>query len=162
MESQYPAQAAGAPGNGKVGAMPFLDRLQRWADERPDGTAVVLAGQRLDWAGLRDAAADLVPATPAVKVLSAGNLPAFAAEFAAAVAGERQCAVLDPSWPQQLQDEITERIFATFPPDQRRGSGLRDRNAFGAELGDGPPGSPFLIGLTSGTTTVPKAFTRSR
>jgi acyl-CoA synthetase (AMP-forming)/AMP-acid ligase II len=29
-------------------------------------------------------------------------------------------------------------------------------------LADGPPGSSFLIGLTSGTTSVPKAFTRSR
>ncbi|HSN34763.1 MAG TPA: long-chain fatty acid--CoA ligase, partial [Arthrobacter sp.] len=46
--------------------MPFLDRLQRWADDRPDGTAVVVAGQRLSWEELRDTAAGLVPGTPAV------------------------------------------------------------------------------------------------
>ncbi|HET6242572.1 MAG TPA: long-chain fatty acid--CoA ligase, partial [Arthrobacter sp.] len=50
--------------------MPFLDRLQRWADERPDGTAVAVAGRRLSWAGLRDAAAALVPEAAAVTVLS--------------------------------------------------------------------------------------------
>ena len=36
------------------------------------------------------------------------------------------------------------------------------RPASGTELADGPPDTPFLIGLTSGTTSVPKAFTRSR
>lgn len=144
--------------------MPFLDRLQRWADERPDSTAVVLAGQRLDWAGLRDAAADRVPAAPAVSVLLADNSPAFAMEFAAAVAGERQCAVLDPSWPQQLRDAITERIAATFPPDPKGGPGAGPDPGVGGGDGlvDGPTSSPFLIGLTSGTTSVPKAFTRSR
>ena len=53
--------------------MPFLDRLQRWADERPDGTAVVVAGQRLSFSELRDAAAALVPETPAVTVLAERN-----------------------------------------------------------------------------------------
>ena len=53
--------------------MPFLDRLQRWADDRPDETAVVVAGERLSWADLRDKAAALVPAAPAVTVLSEEN-----------------------------------------------------------------------------------------
>ncbi len=34
--------------------------------------------------------------------------------------------------------------------------------ADGPELADGPPDTTFLIGLTSGTTSVPKAFTRTR
>ena len=34
--------------------------------------------------------------------------------------------------------------------------------AGGWQLADGDPASSFLIGLTSGTTSVPKAFTRSR
>ena len=95
--------------------MPFLNRLQRWADERPDGTAVVVDGQRLSWEQLRDAAAGLVPDTPAVTVLSEGNSLHFATAFAAAVAGERQCAVLDPLWPQQLQDGIRDRISDAVP-----------------------------------------------
>ena len=157
--------------------MPFLDRLQRWADERPDGTAVAVAGQRLSWAGLRDAAAALVPAAAAVTVLSEKNSPHFAVRFAAAVAGDRQCAVLDPAWPQPLQDGIAERISQAAPgvlPVPRSPAGARPTGPPGgrqaervtagrqAELRDGPPDTPFLIGLTSGTTSVPKAFTRSR
>ena len=64
MLSQYRLPAAGRLPAGKVGLMPFLDRLQRWADDRPDGTAVVVAGQRLSWEELRDTAAGLVPARP--------------------------------------------------------------------------------------------------
>ena len=155
MLSQYRVPAFGRLPAGKVGLMPFLDRLQRWADDRPDGTAVVVAGQRLSWEELRDTAAGLVPGTPAVTVLSEENSLHFAAAFAAAVAGERQCAVLDPTWPQQLQDRIRDRIRGTVVP----AAGGR---ASATDLADGPPDTPFLIGLTSGTTSVPKAFSRSR
>lgn len=133
--------------------MPFLDRLQRWADERPDDTAVVVAGKRLSWAELRDAAAALVPDAPAVTVLAEGNSTRFVTAFAAAVAGNRRCAVLDPAWPQQLRDRLTAQIAEAFP------AGGTDP---GNDLADGAPDSPFLIGLTSGTTSVPKAFSRSR
>lgn len=133
--------------------MPFLDRLQRWADDRPDGTAVAVAGHRLSWEGLRDTAAGLLPGTGAVTVLSEENSLHFAAAFAAAVAGERQCAVLDPTWPQQLQDSIRDRI---------RGTVVSAAGAASTDLADGAPDTPFLIGLTSGTTSVPKAFSRSR
>jgi acyl-CoA synthetase (AMP-forming)/AMP-acid ligase II len=145
--------------------MPFLDRLQRWADELPDGTAVAAAGQRLGWAELRDAAAARVLAAPAVTVLSEQNPLRFAVAFAAAVAGERRCAVLDPAWPQPLQDGIAERISSAVPGRPAvSGAGSRAGPVpdLGRELADGPPDSPFLIGLTSGTTSVPKAFTRSR
>ncbi len=137
--------------------MPFLDRLQRWADERPDDTAVVVAGKRLSWAELRDAAAALVPDAPAVTVLAEGNSTRFVAAFAAAVAGNRRCAVLDPAWPQQLRDALTARIAEAFPA-----GGTDPGGDPGNDLADGAPDSPFLIGLTSGTTSVPKAFSRSR
>ncbi len=157
MLSQYRVPAFGRLPAGKVGLMPFLDRLQRWADDRPDGTAVVVAGQRLSWEGLRDTAAGLVPGTPAVTVLSEENSLHFAAAFAAAVAGERQCAVLDPTWPQQLQDSITGPDPRDRAVRARGGGPRRARNS-----PTGRPDTPFLIGLTSGTTSVPKAFTRSR
>jgi acyl-CoA synthetase (AMP-forming)/AMP-acid ligase II len=163
MQSQYRAQAAGPSGDGKVGAMPFLDRLQRWADDRPDDTAVVVAGERLSWGRLRDQAAALVPAAPATTVLSEHNSTRFAVAFAAAVAGGRQCAVLDPAWPRQLQDGITDRIAGIPPaPGPPAGPDLGPGTEMGTDLIDGPPGASFLIGLTSGTTSVPKAFTRSR
>jgi acyl-CoA synthetase (AMP-forming)/AMP-acid ligase II len=97
---------------------------------------------------------------------------ASAVGFAAAVAGERLCAVLDPSWPQQLQETIAARIAAKFPADPCPGTGPSGRRSDGVTDGrndglsdgltDGPPESPFLIGLTAGTTSIPKAFTRSR
>ena len=99
-----------------------------------------------------------MPDTPAVTVLAEENSLHFAAAFAAAVAGERQCAVLDPPWPQQLQDGIRDRIRDAVPA----ASGAAAATAAAAELVDGPPDTTFLIGLTSGTTSVPKAFTRSR
>jgi long-chain acyl-CoA synthetase len=137
--------------------MPFLNRLQRWADDRPDDTAVVLAGRHLSWAALRDAAAARVAGSGGVTVLAEANSADFVVAFAAAVSGERQCAVLDPAWPQQLKDDIAHRLGTAvaapaMPPGQSEG----------ADLSDGRPDSPFLIGLTSGTTSVPKAFTRSR
>jgi long-chain acyl-CoA synthetase len=133
--------------------MPFLNRIQRWADERPHDTAVVVAGRRLTWAELRDSAAGLVPDAKAVTSLCEANSVDFAVRFAAAVAGGRQCAVLDPSWPASLQEDILRHVGAfarpaAVSPDD--------------ELADGAPEATFLIGLTSGTTSVPKAFTRSR
>ena len=157
--------------------MPFLDRLQRWANDRPDATAVVVAGQRLSWEELRDTAAGLVSGPAAVTVLAEENSLHFAAAFAAAVAGERQCAVLDPTWPQELQERIRARIRDTATSavpsspqnpgpvavqDAGQDAGPVAAGGSGLELVDGPPGSAFLIGMTSGTTSVPKAFTRSR
>ncbi|WP_164199848.1 class I adenylate-forming enzyme family protein [[Micrococcus luteus] ATCC 49442] len=133
--------------------MPFLDKIQRWADERPHDTAVVVAGRRVRWAELREAATAAVPAAPAVTVLAEANSVDFAVRFAAAVAGERQCAVLDPSWPETLRQEIRARLDSAAQP-----GAVSSHDA----LADGSPESTFLVGLTSGTTSVPKAFTRSR
>jgi acyl-CoA synthetase (AMP-forming)/AMP-acid ligase II len=133
--------------------MPFLDKIQRWADERPHDTAVVVAGRRMRWAELRDAAKAAIPAAAAITVLAEDNSVDFAVRFAAALAGERQCAVLDPAWPEALRREIRERLRAAAQP-----GAVSPADA----LADGPPESTFLIGLTSGTTSVPKAFTRSR
>ncbi|NUT73370.1 AMP-binding protein [Pseudarthrobacter sp. C4D7] len=133
--------------------MPFLDKLQQWAGQRPHHTAVAIAGRRLDWEQLRDAAAELVAGTTSVTALCEANSLDFAVKFAAAVAGSRQCAVLDPSWPRTLQEDILRRVEACAEPAPV---------SAGDPLADGPPDSSFLIGLTSGTTAVPKAFTRSR
>lgn len=136
--------------------MPFLDRLQRWADDRPDSPAVVCSGRYLSWSDLRDAATAVLPDTGALSVLAQPNSVDFAVAFAAGTAGTRQCAVLDPTWPEATLQGIGERLAA---------SGTRVAGTAGplaGELIDGPPDTPFLIGLTSGTTSVPKAFSRSR
>ncbi|KIS27031.1 AMP-dependent synthetase [Arthrobacter sp. SPG23] len=134
--------------------MPFLNRLQRWADDRPDDTAVVVAGRHLSWGALRDAAAARTADAGQVSVLAEPNSVDFAVSYAAAVAGDRQCAVLDPTWPEQLKADIAARL--------QTGATAEPGPPASAELCDGTPESAFLIGLTSGTTSVPKAFTRSR
>ncbi|GAB2745043.1 AMP-binding protein [Arthrobacter bambusae] len=135
--------------------MPFLDKLQLWADERPDDTAVVVGGKRLNWADLRDAATLRLAETAATTVLVEPNSLDFVVAYTAAVAGERRCAMLDPLWPQAMIDEVAQRIGQAGPATSRELGN-------GDELADGDPDSTFLIGLTSGTTSVPKAFTRSR
>ncbi|MFI2562839.1 class I adenylate-forming enzyme family protein [Paenarthrobacter sp. NPDC018779] len=128
--------------------MPFLDKLQLWADERPHHTAVVVGSSRLTWAELRDAATDLLD-TRATMVLAEQNSVPFIERYVAAVAGTRRCAVLDPAWPAAMVEEVAARV--------------QDSETVAAmELVDGDPASTFLVGLTSGTTSIPKAFTRSR
>ncbi|TVU66348.1 long-chain fatty acid--CoA ligase [Paenarthrobacter nitroguajacolicus] len=129
--------------------MPFLDKLQLWADERPHDTAVVVGSSRITWVELRDAAAALLGTAGATTVLAEPNSVRFVAHYAAAVAGERRCAVLDPQWPAAMIEDVASRL-------------LDNASATGTELVDGDTSSTFLIGLTSGTTSVPKAFTRSR
>lgn len=133
--------------------MPFLDRIQRWAAERPHQPAVVIGGVRVTWSELRDGAAARLAATGPVTALCQENSADFVLNYAAAVAGERQCAVLDPAWSAGLRTTITSHVAADAVPGS---AGADDA------LADGPGGSTFLIGLTSGTTSVPKAFTRSR
>ncbi|OFI38050.1 AMP-dependent synthetase [Arthrobacter sp. SW1] len=129
--------------------MPFLNKLQLQAAERPDDTAVVVGGKRLSWAQLRDDATLRLAETPGTSVLAEPNSLHFVVSYVAAVAGVRRCAVLDPLWPDALIGEVAERIGPAGEPG-------------GDELVDGPPESDFLVGLTSGTTSVPKAFTRTR
>ncbi|XAS74107.1 AMP-binding protein [Micrococcaceae bacterium Sec5.1] len=129
--------------------MPFLNRIQMWADLRPDDTAIAVGGRGFSWSELRGAAAELLPSTPDLYILSEPNTAEFAALYCAGIAGERQIAVLDPAWTPQAREEILRRL-----PSPSWGAGT--------VLEDGDPDSAFLIGFTAGTTSTPKAFTRSR
>ena len=131
--------------------MPFLDRLTRWAAERPRELAVACGDERLSWGDLRAAAAALAASGEPTGILRQANGTDFAVRWAAGVAEERVCAVLDPSWPEDLTAQVRERCAARLPADPAP-----------AELRDGDLASAFLIGLTSGTTALPKGFQRSR
>lgn len=131
--------------------MPFLDRVTRWAGERPEESAVVCGNERLSWGELRAEAAALAASGEATGILRQGNGTDFAVRWAAGVAQERVCAVLDPSWPEETAEQAQEHCAARIPADPAP-----------ARLRDGDPASAFLIGLTSGTTALPKGFRRSR
>ncbi|MFF0902463.1 UNVERIFIED_CONTAM: fatty acid--CoA ligase family protein [Kocuria sp. CPCC 205316] len=131
--------------------MPFLDRLNRWAEERPQEPAVVCGNDLLSWGGLRAAAAALAASGEPTGILRRPNGTGFAVRWAAGVAEERVCAVLDPSWPEEVAERVQDHCAARLPVDPAP-----------ARLRDGDPASAFLIGLTSGTTALPKGFRRSR
>ncbi|WP_415856006.1 class I adenylate-forming enzyme family protein, partial [Sinomonas sp. G460-2] len=132
--------------------MPFLNRLSAWAAEKPHEPAVVCGTAHASWAELAAEAGRLVASGADVRVLQEPNGVDFAVRWAAGVAGERECAVLDPLWPAELSSEVR---------------GLLGRRWAGGSAGpvgltDGDPASSFLVGLTSGTTSMPKAFSRTR
>ena len=131
--------------------MPFLDRVTRWAAERPWELAVACGDEQLSWRELHAEAAALAASGEATGALRQGNGVDFAVRWAAGVAEERECAVLDPLWPDELAEQVQRRCAARLPAEPAP-----------AQLRDGEPASPFLIGLTSGTTALPKGFSRSR
>ncbi len=133
--------------------MPFLNRLQLWAQEQPDRTAVGVGDVRISFADLVSQATALLPETDRVTALCQPNSIELVTRFAAAVAGERRCAVLDPKWPAGQRKAVQRRLMSG-----NSGSGPAPTDA----LADGPADSAFLVGLTSGTSAVPKGFSRSR
>lgn len=147
---RQPSPGAGSQTNHQdVNPLPFLNRIQRWADLRPAETAIAVGGRGFSWSELRGAAEELVPSTRETYILSEPNAAEFAALYCAGIAGGRRIAVLDPAWTPQATEEITRRLHSQSHPG-------------GTALEDGDADSTFLVGFTAGTTSTPKAFMRSR
>ncbi len=132
--------------------MPFLDQLNHWARQQPGAPAIEVGAERLSYAGLAARAGDALSDGDGIGILSLPNSIEFVVAFAAGIAGDRAVAVLDPGWPAAQQDLVRERLAAAGPAGR---PGV-------AALVDGDPDSVFLYGFTSGTTALPKAFTRTR
>ncbi|MDJ0324462.1 AMP-binding protein [Cryobacterium sp. PH31-AA6] len=132
--------------------MPFLDQLNHWARQQPGAPAIEVGAERLSYAGLAARAGDALSDGDGIGILSLPNSIEFVVAFAAGIAGDRAVAVLDPGWPAAKQDLVRERLAAAGPAGR---PGV-------AALVDGDPDSVFLYGFTSGTTALPKAFTRTR
>lgn len=120
-----------------------------------------------------------------ITALSIGNVPAFFPMFAAATSGGHALAIIPPGLPEDVcadallrlkpdcvlaDAERAERIRRSANPDPDVFIGTpedleTDRGPMDLEATDdldGDPSSTFLIGLTSGTTSRPKIFYRSR
>jgi len=132
--------------------MPFLDQLNHWARQQPGAPAIEVGAERLSYAGLAARAGDALSDGDGIGILSLPNSIEFVVAFAAGIAEDRAVAVLDPGWPAAQQDLVRERLAAAGPAGR---PGV-------AALVDGDPDSVFLYGFTSGTTALPKAFTRTR
>lgn len=120
-----------------------------------------------------------------ITALSIGNAMAFFPVFAAATSGGHALAIIPPSLPEDIVADTLLRLTpdcVLADPDRagriRASGGLDPDIVIGtpadlkADLDpvdlpepgdvDGDPSSTFLIGLTSGTTSRPKMFYRSR
>ncbi len=131
-------------------AMPFIEELKRWAANQGDRTAVVVGEQRLDYAQLLRAAESHIRSTTAdgsasVAIVDSQSSTELAAGFCSAVLAGKTVMVLDAQWPENLRSDLS-RAALDWAAHQ--------------SLEDGAP-TPFLLGLSSGTSGLPKAFARS-
>ncbi|AEW98625.1 AMP-binding protein [Streptantibioticus cattleyicolor] len=143
-------------------------------------------------AGLRTVPArrrDWLTADARLLAIATGNHPVFAELFTGGTAGDGACAVLDPQWGVRQAEAVLTRLRPDLLVVGDEGSALRGPAAalgvpvlvadggpdgyeawreahqpagFQGLLTVGQDGSAFLVGFTSGTTGVPKAFRRSR
>jgi acyl-CoA synthetase (AMP-forming)/AMP-acid ligase II len=121
--------------------------------------------------------------------IAVGNHPTFAELFVGATAGDNACAVIDPKWSRAQYAEILPRLQPDLLVVAEADDSARevaealgipvlatdDRSCdYESWLQTGGPGEPdqwlkagkgestFLVGFTSGTTSLPKAFHRDR
>ncbi|WFR82675.1 class I adenylate-forming enzyme family protein [Arthrobacter sp. Y-9] len=162
--------------------MPFLSRLDAWAQESPRRQAVRIGHDALTWEELRSGAAALLTGVPdgGYTLLQEPNSLEFILRWVAGVSGTRRCVVLDAALPDDLSARIREEVAAHWgAPDALATHADRGRAAVpgtssretvvvhhaalrGGELADGPADTPFLLALTSGTASLPKAIVRTR
>lgn len=121
-------------------AMPFINQLQHWAAARPQQAAIVVGEQALSYDALLQAAGK-APGGGCVAVIDLPGSTGLAVQFCAAVFQDRTAMVLDAGWPAALRRSLSDAAA-----NWARGSS-----------GD----RPFLLGLSSGTSGLPKAFLRS-
>lgn len=125
--------------------MPFIDNLKYWASAAGGRPAVVVGEQRLGYAQLLLAAESIGTAASGVAVIDVPDGTRLAVEFSAALLHGRTAMVLDAAWPDSIRQELADAAA--------RWQGQRELHGSGAA-------APFLLGLSSGTSGLPKAFVR--
>ncbi|MFQ4148876.1 AMP-binding protein [Arthrobacter sp. LAPM80] len=129
--------------------MPFTDQLQQWAQRRPEHPAVIVGGRTLNYAQL--SAVCTPPAAAGLGVIDTPDGADLALALCAAISGEGTAAVLDAGWPAALKDSVREAAGAWAATHIQPAQGRA-----------GSEETTFLLGFSSGTSGIPKAFTRSR
>lgn len=168
--------------------MPVHDRVKQHAQNHPDKTAVNIDGQTLSWQQLWHHALALYkqlgqqPRASGIVAIATGNHLAFPVAWLAATAQPYTAAIIDPQTPVDplrdmlvrlqpdllllteqdgpliaLAETLSIRWLALdrWQPEAE----LAEEGGFCAQM---QAETPFLINFTSGTTSLPKAFIRSR
>ncbi|TFC55512.1 MULTISPECIES: class I adenylate-forming enzyme family protein [unclassified Cryobacterium] len=143
--------------------MPILTSLQLWAESFPDQVAVAVDDDVVSYAQLRQRILDH-PGSTGLTVLNRVNSIDVVADFLAAVSGSGCVAMLDPHWPAEQRAEVEGRLrgIATGSDARSAPGASGPGGGTAGRLADGPAESTFLYGFTSGTTSLPKAFRRTR
>ncbi|WP_338638009.1 AMP-binding protein [Erwinia persicina] len=170
--------------------MPVHDKVKYHAENHPARIAVNIAGATLSWQQLWQSAQALYQTLPRdprasgsrIIAIAAGNDITFPVAWLAASAQPFTAAIIDPQAPAaQLNDilhSLNPALLLLRPGDEALkaladrlsvrwqviGDGQRHANVpDDAAFSDGMQAeTPFLINFTSGTTSLPKAFIRSR
>lgn len=136
----------------------------------------------LSWEDLRAGAAALLNEVPDgdYSLLQEPNSLDFILRWVAGVSGSRRCVVLDAGLPDDLAARIRAEVarhwgeadvlatraawrLAVAPGGPSRETVVEHHAVVhDGELVDGPSDAPFLLALTSGTATLPKAIVRTR
>ncbi|MBD8214995.1 class I adenylate-forming enzyme family protein [Erwinia persicina] len=170
--------------------MPVHDKVKYHAERHPAQIAVDIAGATLSWQQLWQSALalyqTLLRERPAggsgIVAIAAGNDITFPVAWLAASAQPFTAAIIDPQTPAAQLNDILHRLnpdCLLLPAGDQTLKAQADRLSVrwrdidggqshpdvsddSAFTGGMQAGTPFLINFTSGTTSLPKAFIRSR
>lgn len=138
--------------------MPFLNQLARWNAAFGASPAAGIVTEELTSVLTYDQLTRLalsMPIVPTVNVLAEFNSLDLVVKIVAGIAQQGMIALLDPALPGSTRQDMSANISSIQVPEAPPESEARG-------LVDGPAESLFLLGFTSGTTSTPKAFTRTR
>ena len=154
--------------------MPFIDKLTFWANTCGDHRAIVVGEQQLDYAQLFKAVAAVAQASPApepspgvssgpvqpsgVAVIDLPTSIELVVAFCAAVLTGKTAMVMDHSWPASTRKQLKETAAKWL---SERTTAQNGGVSECLEIAEDKGAEPFLLGLTSGTSGLPKAFTRT-
>ncbi len=170
--------------------MPVHDRVKQHAENHPDLTAVDIEGYTLSWQQLWQRAQVLyqqlcrMPSTSENRTvaIAIGNDITFPVAWLAATAQPFTASIIDPQVPVEQRHDMLQRLapdLLLLKAEDRALIAQAEQLAIRWLAVDSEPAprvlpddpeftagmqaeTPFLINFTSGTTSLPKAFIRSR